>query len=118
MTSLALFGEVTVRRQKAAFDIAIQSFGAEATGPYGAQLRRQFFGISGMGDATSLSYFTSQDFSEQQVLQVAHEFRPGSDGLTVSGQFTYAWTAPDLGTAAAVGVPQADLQAETLFAGL
>ena len=113
-----LIGEVTVRRKAMAFDVSVQNFGAEATGPVGAQARAQFFGLTGMGDATTLSYFASQDFSEQHVIQAAHEFRPGSDGLTVAGQFTYAWTAPDLGTAAAVGAAQADLQAETLFAGL
>ena len=113
-----LIGEVSVRRKRTAFDFTIQNFGAEATGPLGAQARAQFFGLTGMGDATTLSYFASADFSEQHVIQAAHEFRPGGDGLTVAGQFTYAWTAPDLGTAAAVGALPADLQAETLFAGL
>ena len=113
-----LIGEVSVRRKRTAFDFTIQNFGAEATGPLGAQARAQFFGLTGMGDATMLSYFASADFSEQHVIQAAHEFRPGGDGLTVAGQFTYAWTAPDLGTAAAVGALPADLQAETLFAGL
>lgn len=113
-----LIGEVTVLRQKSSFDIAIQNYGAESTGPIGGQVRAQFFGLTGMGDATSLSYFASSDFSEQHVIQAAHEFRPGGDGLTVAGQFTYAWTSPDLGTAAALGVPVADLKAETLFAGI
>ncbi|MEM7687737.1 MAG: ShlB/FhaC/HecB family hemolysin secretion/activation protein [Pseudomonadota bacterium] len=114
----ALIGEVTVRRKRTAFDIAIQNFGAESTGPYGGQIRAQFFGLTGMGDATSLSYFASQDFSEQHVIQASHEFRPGGDGLTIGGQFTYAWTSPDIGTADALGIPLADLQAETLFAGI
>lgn len=113
-----LIGEVSVRRKRTAFDFTIQNFGAEATGPVGGQVRAQFFGLTGMGDATTLSYFASADFSEQHVIQAAHEFRPGGDGLTVAGQFTYAWTAPDLGTAAALGALPADLQAETLFAGL
>lgn len=113
-----LIGEVSVRRKRAAFDLSIQNFGAEATGPVGGQARAQFFGLTGMGDATTLSYFASADFSEQHVVQAAHEFRPGSEGLVVGGQFTYAWTTPDLGTAAALGAPVADLRAETLFAGL
>ncbi len=113
-----LIGEVTVRRQRVAFDVTVQNFGAEATGPLGAQARAQFFGLTGLGDATSLSYFTSSDFDEQQVFQLAHEFRPDASGLIVSGQLTYALTAPDLGLANAVGVPQADLEAQTLFANL
>lgn len=114
----SLIGEVTVRRQRAAFDLAVQNFGAQATGPFGGQARAQFFGLTGLGDATTLSYFTSSDFDEQQVFQIAHEFRPGSDGLTVSGQLTYAETAPDVGTAAALGNLPADLTAETLFGTL
>ncbi len=113
-----LIGEVSVRRKRAAFDFSIQNFGAEATGPVGGQVRAQFYGLTGLGDATSLSYFASADFSEQHVVQASHEFRPGSDGLIVGGQFTYAWTAPDLGTANALGAPIADLNAETLFAGV
>lgn len=114
----ALIAEVTVRRETTAFDIAIQNFGAQATGPYGGQVRAQFFGLTGLGDATTLSYFTTQDFSEQHVVQAAHEFRPEGEGLVISGQFTYAWTKPDLGTANALGAAVADLQAETLFAGI
>jgi len=114
----ALIGEVTVRRQRSAFDISVQNFGSQATGPFGAQARAQFFGLTGLGDATTLSYFTSQDFDEQQVFQLAHEFRPGSDGLIASAQLTYAETAPDLGTAAALGNVPADLTAKTLFGTL
>ena len=114
----ALIGEVTVRRESTAFDIAIRNLGAEATGPYGGQIRAQFFGLTGLGDATRLSYFASQDFDEQHVVQAAHEFRPGGEGLVVSGQFTYAWTKPDIGIANALGAAVADLQAETLFAGI
>jgi hemolysin activation/secretion protein len=43
---------------------------------------------------------------------VGHEFRPGSEGLTIAGQFTYAWTEPDLGP----GGPE--IKARTLYAGL
>ncbi|AWW74031.1 hemolysin [Erythrobacter sp. KY5] len=113
-----LIGEVTVQREKYAFNFAMQNYGADATGPLGAQVQAQFFGLTGLGDVTSLSYFASSDFSEQHVINAGHEFRPGGDGLVIAGQFTYAWTAPDLGTAAAVGVPVADLQAETLVAGI
>lgn len=113
-----LIGEVTVRRDKYALDFAVQNFGASGTGPVGGQVRAQFFGLTGLGDVTSLSYFTSSDFEEQEVFQASHEFRPGGSGLTLAGQATYAITKPDLGTAAALGVPLADLEATTLFASL
>lgn len=113
-----LIGEVTVRRDKYALDFAVQNFGAEGTGPVGGQVRAQFFGLTGMGDVTSLSYFSSSDFDEQEVFQATHEFRPGGSGLKVAGSATYAITKPDLGTAAALGVPVNDLEATTLFASL
>ncbi|MFM7404321.1 MAG: ShlB/FhaC/HecB family hemolysin secretion/activation protein [Erythrobacter sp.] len=114
----ALIGEVTVRRDRFALDFALQNFGASATGPVGGQVRGQLFGLTGLGDVTTLTYFTSSDFSEQHVVNATHEFRPNDEGLILRGQFTYAWTAPDLRTADGLGVPQADLQAETLLAGV
>ena len=113
-----LIGEVTVRRERFAFNVAVQNFGAQGTGPVGAQAQAQFFGLTGLGDVTSLSYFTSSDFEEQEVFQASHEFRPGGSGLTVSGSVTYAITNPDLGTAANFGVAVQDLEATTLFASL
>ena len=110
-----LVGEVTVLRQPYAVDATIQNYAARATGPWGGQIRASAFGLTGLGDATTLSFYSTSDFEEQQILQAAHEFRPGSEGLVLSGQFTYAWTRPDLGAAAA---PNAVLRAETLFAGI
>ena len=113
-----LIGEVTVERDRYALNAAIQNFGAEGTGPVGGQIQAQFFGLTGLGDVTSFSYFSSSDFEEQQVFQASHEFRPGGSGLTVGGQATYAITKPDIGTAAALGVPIQDLEAKTLFASV
>ena len=109
-----LIGEVTVLRQPYTVDATIQNYAASATGPWGGQIRAQAFGLTGLGDATTLSFYSTSDFEEQQILQLAHEFRPGSEGLVLSGQFTYAWTRPDIGATTA----GARLKAETLFAGI
>ena len=110
-----LIGEVTVLRQPYTVDATVQNYAASATGPWGGQLRASFFGLTGLGDAMTLSFYSTSDFEEQQIAQFAHEFRPGAEGLTIAGQFTYAWTRPDLGAAA---VPGAELEAETLLASL
>jgi len=107
-----LIGEVTVVRQPYVVDLTVQNLAAEATGRWGGQVRAQVFGLTGMGDATSLSYYATADFKEQHILQATHEFRPGSEGLVVGGQFTYAWTKPDLGGGGA------QLDARTLYASL
>lgn len=109
-----LIGEVTVIRQPFSVDLMVQNLAAKETGRWGAQLRAQAFGLTGLGDATYASIYSTVDFKEQQILQVGHSFRPGSEGLTVSGNFTYAWTRPSIG-----GNPgDPDLEARTLFATL
>jgi hemolysin activation/secretion protein len=109
-----LIGEVTVVRQPYVVDATVQNYAAKATGRWGGQLRAQLFGLTGLGDATTLAFYSTADPKEQKIAQVGHEFRPGSEGLVVGGQFTYAWTKPDLGAAAAGG--GSDIEAETLFA--
>ena len=109
-----LIGEVTVIRQPFSVDLMVQNLAAQETGRWGAQLRAQAFGLTGLGDATYASFYSTVDFKEQQILQLGHSFRPGSEGLTVSGNFTYAWTKPSI--ASNPGDP--DLTARTLFASL
>lgn len=91
-------GEVTVLRRPYAVDFTVQNLSSRAVGRWGGQVRAQFFGLTGMGDATSVSLYSTSDFDEQQILQLGHEFRLGGNGLKVSGQFTQAWTSPDIGT--------------------
>lgn len=109
-----LVAEVSVLREPYAVDLTVQNLSSEATGRFGGQVRAQFFGLTGMGDATTLSYYATSDFSEQHILQGSHEFRPGSKGLIVGGQLTYAWTKPDV-----AGLPaNVKLDARTLYASL
>jgi len=107
-----LIGEVTVLATPVEVDFNAQNYAARDTGRWGGQVRAQLNGLTGMGDRTSISLYSTADFDEQQVLQVAHDFRVGPEGLTLGGRFTYAWTDPD------VGIPTgtANLTARTLFA--
>lgn len=109
-----LVGEVSVLRVPFVADLSIQNLASKATGRWGGQIRAQAFGLTGLGDVTTLSYYATADFTEQHILQASHEFRPGSEGLVVGGQFTYAWTRPDIGPLPG-GV---ELKARTLFASL
>lgn len=109
-----LIGEVTVVRQAVTADFSVQNLASAATGRWGGQLRAQAFGLTGAGDATTLSYYSTSDFREQRIAQASHEFRPGSEGLLVGASLTYAWTRPDLGQAAG----GAALDARTLLASL
>src|SRR5690606_358009 len=58
--------------------------------------RAQLAGITGMGDLTTLSLYATPDLEEQKVVQIAHEFRVGNEGLRLGGSYSYAWTRPDI----------------------
>ena len=91
-----LVGEVAVLRRRYSLDATVQNLAAEETGRWGGQLRAQAYGLTGLGDVTSLAFYATPDFKEQRILNLAHSFRPGAEGLTIDGQFTYAWTRPDI----------------------
>ena len=100
-------GDVTVQRLAGYADINVQNGGAESLGPWGALLRGQLFGLTGLGDRTTVSVFTTPDLKEQQTVQLGHDFRLGSEGMTMGGTFTYAWARPT--------IPDASVLARTLL---
>lgn len=108
-----LIGDITVRRRAYEVDLNVQNMGSDDAGPFGAQIRAQFYGLTGMGDRTYISAYTTHDFEEQQIVQLGHVLRVGSEGLTLAGRFTYAWTEPDIGN---FGTNK--IEATTLLAGL
>lgn len=103
-------GEVTVKRIPALVDLTVQNHGSRELGRWGGLLRAQFFGLTGLGDRTSLAFFTTPDLDEQQTLQLAHDFRIGGEGLAFGGQATLAWARPDIGN------PAIDIRSRTVFA--
>jgi hemolysin activation/secretion protein len=107
-----VIGDVTVQRTAAYVDANIQNWGSRDLGRWGGLLRGQVFGLTGLGDRTTLAVFSTSDFHEQQTLQLGHDFRLGSQGLTVSGLFTYAWARPS------IPGEDDDIDARTLFGTL
>lgn len=89
-------GEVTVDRTAAIIDFNAQNFGSKDVGRWGGIARARVFGITGMGDMTTVSFYSTPDFDEQNVAQVAHEFRVGDEGLKFGASYTYAWTRPSV----------------------
>jgi hemolysin activation/secretion protein len=107
-----VIGEVTVTRQAGALDVTVQNLGSRELGRWGALVRGQIYGLTGLGDRTSLAFYTTADTDEQQTVQIAHDLRLGSEGLAIGGQLTYAWASPD------VGIAGVDIASRTLFATL
>ena len=104
-----VIGDVTVLHTAAFVDTIIQNYGSKDLGRWGGLIRGQLYGLTGLGDRTTASFYTTSDFEEQQTLQLGHDFRIGGEGLTASGNFTYAWARPDTDDGT-------DIDARTLFA--
>jgi len=102
-----VIGDVTVQHLPAYADFIVQNGGSRALGPWGGLLRGQLFGLTGLGDRTILSIYSTSDFKEQQTVQLAHDMRLGPEGMSLSGSFTYAWARPT--------VPGANVLAKTLL---
>jgi hemolysin activation/secretion protein len=91
-----LIGIVDVVMDRFQADFSVQNYSAGRTGPFGALLRAQINGITGLADLTELSVYSSQDPREQVVLQGRHEFGIGTDGLRAGINAVHAWTQPDV----------------------
>ena len=77
-------------------DATLQNYGSNAVGRYGTLGRMRFNGITGLGDETTFSAYATGDIDEQLVVQAGHEFRAGSEGLTLGGNLTFSWSQPDI----------------------
>lgn len=91
-----VIGEVQVARMPYHFDFGLQNYGTRDVGRWSGVARAQLAGITGMGDLTTLSLYATPDLEEQKVVQIAHEFRVGNEGLRLGGSYSYAWTRPDI----------------------
>jgi hemolysin activation/secretion protein len=107
-----LVGEIAVLRQRGMIDFNVQNLGSDAIGRFGGVLRGEIYDLTGLGDRTSVAVFSTLDFTEQQTVQIGHDFRVGSEGLRLGGQFTYSTANP------ATGLAGFNVEAETVFAGL
>ena len=103
-----VIGDVTVQRQRGYADFNVQNGGSKELGRWGGVVRGQMYGLTGLGDRTSLAFFSTSDFHEQQTIQAGHDFRFGPQGLSAGGTFTYAWARPT--------IPGAHVLAKTLLA--
>jgi hemolysin activation/secretion protein len=104
-----LVGEVSVIRTPLDVDLNIQNYASHSTGRWSGLLRGQAYGVLGQGDRLSASVSSTADFKEQQIAQLGYDMKLGTEGLTVGGNLTYAYTRPDIGT------PGVSLKAQTVF---
>ena len=103
-----LVGEVSVVHNPIDVSASLQNFSAHSSGRWTGAVAARAYGLFG-GDVLSASVSSTADFREQQLASLGYETKIGSEGLTLAGNFTYAWSKPDVG-------PGAVLKARTLFA--
>lgn len=96
----ALPGEVVgvfnVARTPIFADLSVQNFGSKEVGRFGGLASVRVNGLTGLGDETTASLYVTQDFDEQRVLQLGHEFRIGGEGMLLGVNGTLAWGQPDI----------------------
>ncbi len=91
-----VIGEVQVVYTPVEAELNVQNYGSKDVGRIGGLAQVRLNGLLGAGDRTTLGFYSTADFEEQQVVQAGHELRIGREGLTIGGDFTYAWTHPDI----------------------
>ena len=106
-----LIGEVIVEHRALDVDFSVNNFGSREVGRFGGLLRAQLYGLTGLADRTTLAVYSTSDFEEQQIYQVAHDFRLGSEGFDAGARVAYAVTRPDVGG-------NGDILSKTLLATL
>ena len=104
-----MIAEVRVENTQLVIDATLSDLAAPSTGRFGGQLRATINGLTGMGDQTTLSAYSTVQFHEQQIWQAGHKMQLGSSGLQLASHLTYAVTRPVLGG----GLPP--VQARTLL---
>lgn len=92
-----MIAEVRVENTPLVIDATLSDLAAPATGRFGGQVRATFNGLTGMGDQTTLSVYSTAQFHKQQIWQAGHTLQLGSSGLQLATHLTYAVTRPALG---------------------
>lgn len=97
-----VIGDVQVNYTPIEVDVNVQNYGSKAVGRFGGISQVRLNGLLGLGDQTTLGFFSTSDFKEQLVGQFGQEIRVGRQGLTLGGGLTYAVTNPAIGAGSAL----------------
>lgn len=92
-----MIAEVRVENTPLVIDATVSDLAAPSTGRIGGQLRATINGLTGLGDQTTLSAYSTSQFHKQQIWQAGHQMQLGSSGLQLAMHLTYAVTRPELG---------------------
>jgi hemolysin activation/secretion protein len=105
-----LIGDLTIISRRFAVLGNIQNYGSHQLGRWTAYVRGEAYGVLTPSDLLYAGVSTTFQTQEQKIAQVGYVTGIGSNGLTLGGRFTYAWSRPDLG--------DLDIRSRTLIGGI
>ncbi len=91
-----VIGDIVVRRRPVEIVIGGQNLGSRATGREGVVAQVTLNDLTGMGDRTVLSLFSTLQTREQTVWSISHDFAIGADGLRLGGRLIHGRARPDV----------------------
>lgn len=91
-----LIGDLTVQFERFRVFGNVQNYNSRFLGRETVFVRGEVYGLTGMGDVTSLSLSSTLDFDEQKIAQLRHSTVIDSHGDTISVVGTVARSKPDL----------------------
>lgn len=89
-------GDVVITRRPVELAIGAQNFGPRATGRESGHALLALNDLTGMGDRTEVTFFSTADWDEQRVLGLSHSLALNADGLRLSGNLVLGWSNPDI----------------------
>lgn len=90
-------GDVVVERVAAEVTAGAQNLASPGSGRLGGFLEVVFNDLTGNGDRTNLSAYTTADLDEQQVFRLGHELSLGTNGLRFGADILYGHGNPASG---------------------
>lgn len=91
-----LIGELAVSFRSFSLLANLQNYNAEFLGRETGLLHAEFYGLTGMGDVTSITGQSTFDFEEQRIVSLRHAMNLNSAGTALDLRATWAEARPDL----------------------
>ena len=91
-----LIGDLDVNFRRVRVVANAQNYNSAPLGRESLYVRTELFGLTGLGDVTSLAGLASVDFRKQLIAQASHQMQLDSRGLTLSVTGTFAESRPAL----------------------
>lgn len=91
-----LIGDLEVNFRRVRVIANVQNLNSTPLGRESLYVRTELFGLTGLGDVTSIAGLASVDFKKQKIAQLSHQMQLDSRGLTFALTGTYAESRPAL----------------------